>query len=262
MNPQTTTTVMKERQKAEKPVVEAAFTTEGIQTLNIVEVGPSVQEQKKTQVTDIVESTVAIPDINFKPTPDAPTLLATKYQVGTAQIRYPLTLKKLRKVSTFIPISLNYFEVLHYMDTLMCSNIYFQRLGLPWHPLLSRLPSMVSFAPRLGTTLNPKKLKTYETTNPWISYFLTYLQLHPLRILLFTQETISPTIQTPIPLTTPRIVSLSDTTLKQNNGTSLNARPYLAPVKIARSNQIPTLMKTFIYEEENSTFPSSKETTI
>lgn len=120
-------------------IISTTLKKDSVTTLNIVSAPSHDALPTKGQITDIKETVSAAEDANIKPSPQPPVGIALKYDICTPLLRFPLTLKKLWKVNTFTPISINFFEVLHYMDTLMASNIYFLRLGLPWHPLLSRL---------------------------------------------------------------------------------------------------------------------------
>uniref|UniRef100_A0A1Y1LSF2 Uncharacterized protein n=1 Tax=Photinus pyralis TaxID=7054 RepID=A0A1Y1LSF2_PHOPY len=141
----TTLTNVHKTGQEEGPLIDAVLKTEGLPSLNVA--APLIEDTtaSKSQTTDLVEQRKHKQDTDFKPKSETQPALAAKYEIAVPLLRFPLTLKKLRKVSTFIPISINYFQVLHYMDTLMSSNVYFLRLGLPWHPLLSRLYFAIVF---------------------------------------------------------------------------------------------------------------------
>ncbi|XP_050510000.1 uncharacterized protein LOC126886904 [Diabrotica virgifera virgifera] len=100
---------------------------------------PAEEIQAKDHITDLDKSKIVPNHADFTPVTPSPVLLETKYEICAPLLRYPLTLNKLHNVSTFIPTSFNYFQVVHFMDKLMSTNIDFLRMGLPWHPLLSRL---------------------------------------------------------------------------------------------------------------------------
>ncbi|KAK9877660.1 hypothetical protein WA026_019330 [Henosepilachna vigintioctopunctata] len=129
------TIVSKGEPQLEKVILES----NNIKSINVVANAPPNQELTKTSASEIQEKAEPSNDVNYKRERLKEPELALKYEICVPYTRFPLTLKKLRKVNTFIPISINYFKVIHYMDTLMVSNVYFTRLGLPWHPLLSRL---------------------------------------------------------------------------------------------------------------------------
>lgn len=143
-NPKQDINQVKDSAKAEKPLIDATLATDKSQTLNITTL-PKKTDIEKKQTSSITEAIVEKTDADFRPKEELKPQLAIKYEICTPLLRFPLTLKKLRKVNTYIPIMINYFEVVHYMDSLIADNIYFQKLGLPWHPFLSRLYFSIVF---------------------------------------------------------------------------------------------------------------------
>ena len=77
--------------------------------------------------------------VDIKPEQKQLPSLARKDFIASAFARFPLIPKLTKKVSTFTATTFNYYEAVHYMDSLMTDNLYFERSGLLWHPFVSRL---------------------------------------------------------------------------------------------------------------------------
>lgn len=138
-NQSTTSTQISTQVPDDKSLLQAVLKTDDVPTLNVATSSIKENVPSKEQITDLKESRKTPEDVSFKPASQTPTMLAMKYEICTPMLRYPLTLKRLQKVSTYIPVSINYFQIVHFMDELISTNVYFLRLGIPWHPLLSRL---------------------------------------------------------------------------------------------------------------------------
>ena len=105
-------------------------------TLNIF---PPENESKtdaeRTAVSDLKERIPEMLEVNITPEKKEIPLLAKKNIIATAYVRFPLIPIKNRKISTFTLTLFNYLLIY----TLLVDNVYFERTGLIWHPLLSRM---------------------------------------------------------------------------------------------------------------------------
>lgn len=113
-------------QEVRKALENAILIDEGIPSLNPVKMDSLPIELKNSQAQELIDIVRTIGDQKFKPEPEVPEQVATKLAIATLFTKFVLIERKQPRVSTYNPVPINYFRVLHFMDNLIASNIYFQ----------------------------------------------------------------------------------------------------------------------------------------
>lgn len=88
--------------------------------------------------------------------------IAPRYRIADGLLRYPLIPCRTLVTSTFVPTLMNYFEVVHFMDQLIASNVFFKQ-QLHWHPFVSRLYFAVLAYYQTLRAMDHAKLGTTQT---------------------------------------------------------------------------------------------------
>lgn len=120
-------------------VLKTILKNEGLTTQNVVDSVPGPSTSKIISTPEVKEEIKPQQDVNIKPESLPLPTIAKKIEIAAPLARFPFILKKDKRISTYFPSSMNYYTVLHYMDDLMASNLYFTDKGYIWHPFISRL---------------------------------------------------------------------------------------------------------------------------
>lgn len=110
------------------------------QSLNCTSHDPSLKPTfERISIAELKDQVIDRPDITLKPEKKNELPFDRKDIIASSLIQAPIIKRKHLNISTFTPTMFNYYKVIHYMDTLMYDNLYYERSGVIWHPLVTRL---------------------------------------------------------------------------------------------------------------------------
>lgn len=154
------TTESKDSAKLETALATATKTENLNPTATATTPPPSAE---KTVTSELKEKVVTKEDTDIKPEKRTTREIATKNLIASMLVRFPLIPRLKVQTSTFTPTAFNYYEVIHLMDKLMCSNSYFAKSGLPWHAFISRIYFAVVFYIQTFRAMDHAKLGSRQT---------------------------------------------------------------------------------------------------